>query len=97
MASASPMASAAVVLEVGARFMGQASSVTPTSTTTSAWRASVEAGVPVRRISGMPSRLIAGSTASTSSVSPEFDSASTTSSRATMPMSPCTPSAGWRK
>src|SRR5438093_4582407 len=53
--------------------------------------------MPVRRMSGMPSRLIVGSTASTSSVSPELESAITTSPRATMPMSPCTPSAGWRK
>ena len=70
----------------GARFIGQASSATPTSRTTSACRASVEPGVPGEEDrAGSPSRLIAGSTASTSSVSPEFDSASTTSSRASMP------------
>ena len=82
------MATAAVVLDVGARFMGQASSLTPTSSTTSASRASVEPGVPVRRTRAIPSRLIAGNTSSTSSVSPEFDRASTTSPRARRPMSP---------
>jgi hypothetical protein len=88
MARASPMASAAVVLDVGARFIGQASSATPTSRITSACRASVEVGLPVRRMSCTPSRLMAGSTARTSSVSPELDRARMRSSFATMPMSP---------
>ena len=60
MASASPMARAAVVLEVGARFMGQASSRTPTSSTTSACRASEEAALPVRSTSGTPEPLHRG-------------------------------------
>src|SRR3989442_1145298 len=97
MARASPMASAAVVDDVGARFIGHASSATLTSSTTSHWRASVEPGLPVRSTIGTPSRLSGGRIASTSSVSPEFESASTTSPRATMPRSPCTPSAGCRK
>ena len=91
------MASAAVVEDVGARFIGHASSVTLTSRTTSDCRASVDFGWPVRRMIGTPRRLSGGRIASISSVSPEFDKASTTSPRATMPMSPWTPSAGCRK
>ena len=97
MARASPAASAAVVLDVGARFIGHASSGTLTSSTTSHWRASVETGLPVRRTIGTPSRLRGGKIARTSSVSPEFERASTTSPRATIPRSPWTPSAGCRK
>src|SRR6266487_4218525 len=47
-ASASPIASAAVVLAVGTRFMGHASSVTLQSSATSAACARVEAGPPNR-------------------------------------------------
>ena len=46
-ASASPIASVAVVLAVGARFSGQASSATLTSRCTSAAFASVDSGLPV--------------------------------------------------
>ncbi len=97
MASASPAASAAVVEQVGARFIGHASSGTPTSRTTSHCRASAEPGLPVISTMGTPSRLSVGTMASTSSVCPELEIARTTSPRATMPRSPCTPSAGCRK
>ena len=52
-ASASPIASAAVVLAVGARSSGQASAGTLTSRCTSASRASVDCGRPVIAISGI--------------------------------------------
>src|SRR2546425_1437885 len=50
-ASASPIASDAVVLAVGTRFIGQASSVTLQSIATSAACASDDAGAPVMAIS----------------------------------------------
>ena len=78
-ASASPMARQAVVDEVGASSSGQASSATPTSICTSARRASVDSGLPVMAISGTPRRLSSGRMVRISPVSPEFDSASTTS------------------
>ncbi len=80
MASASPIASAAVVLAVGTRFIGHASSVTLQSSATSAAEASVDAGMPVIAISLAPSRRIVSSRRRISSVSPLYDSAMTTSS-----------------
>ena len=74
------MASAAVVLAVGTRFIGQASSVTLQSSATSAACASVDAGSPVIAISFAPSRRIVSSSWSSSAVSPLYDSATTTSS-----------------
>ena len=53
-ASASPSASAAVVLAVGTRFSGQASSATLQSSATSAACASVDVGSPVIAISFAP-------------------------------------------
>src|SRR5229473_1655003 len=53
-ARASPSASAAVVLAVGARFRGQASCATPASRCTSASLASVESGLPVTAMSFAP-------------------------------------------
>ncbi len=91
------MASAAVVLDVGARFIGHASCGTPTSITTSQTRASGDAGCPVSSTTGTPRRFTAGRMASSSSVSPELESASTISPRASIPRSPWTPSAGCRK
>jgi hypothetical protein len=44
-----------------------------------------------------PWRLMSGTIASSSSLSPEFESAMKTSSRATMPRSPWLASAGWTK
>ena len=54
MASASPIASAAVVLAVGTRFIGHASSATLQSSATSAACASVERGAPVIAMSFAP-------------------------------------------
>ena len=59
-ASASPSASWAVVLAVGARLSGQASFSTPLSSTMSACRASVDFNAPVIAIIGTPSRLSTG-------------------------------------
>jgi hypothetical protein len=70
-ASASPIASAAVVLLVGARSSGQASAGTLTSRCTSPSRASVEPGRPVIVTSLLPWRLSTGSSISSSSDSPE--------------------------
>ena len=97
MASASPITSVAVVLEVGARFSGQASTGTLTSRCTSAMRASEEFGLPLIATSGTPWRLISGRMASSSSVSPELLSARTTSFSVIMPRSPWLASAGCTK
>ena len=96
-ASASPITSAAVVLAVGARPSGHASSETLTSTCTSARRASVEPGLPVSAMSGTPWRRIVGTIISSSSVSPELDSAMTMSSGVIMPRSPWLASPGCTK
>ena len=63
-ASASPSASAAVVLAVGTRFIGHASSETRQSSATSAACASVDSQLPVMVISRAPSRLIVSSSRS---------------------------------
>ena len=96
-ASASPSASAAVVLAVGARFSGQASSATAASRWASAWRASGESDLPVIAIRRAPWRLTSGTIISSSSLEPEFDSASTTSSGVIMPRSPWAASAACTK
>ena len=70
MASASPMARAAVVEAVGARPKGQASSRMETSRCASAAPARVERGLPVMATSGAPRRRIQGTSDTTSSVSP---------------------------
>ena len=49
-----------VVLAVGARLSGQASSGTPISRCTVAMRASEESALPVRAIRGTPKRLMTG-------------------------------------
>ena len=74
------MASAAVVLAVGTRFIGHASSDTRQSSATSAACASVDAVSPVMAISGAPMRFNVSSTCRSSSVSPLYDMAITTSS-----------------
>ena len=61
MHSASPMASAAVVLAVGTRFSGHASSETWQSSATSAACASVDAGFPVMAMMRAPMRRMASS------------------------------------
>src|SRR6266849_3056451 len=95
-ARASPRASAAVVLAVGASVSGQASSVTLTSRTTSDWRASAESGSPVSAMIGTPSRLSWFMRANSSSDPPLFESRMATSSLPTSPRSPCSESTGWR-
>ena len=70
MASASPIARAAVVLAVGTRFSGHASSVTLQSSATSADWASVEPGDPVMARSFAPSRRIVSNSRRISPVSP---------------------------
>src|SRR5690554_3517823 len=97
MASASPSTSETVVEEVGARFSGQASWLTPASRLTAAALASGESGLPVMLIRVMPRRLISGSRVTISLVVPELDRASTTSSRVIMPMSPWLASPGCTK
>jgi hypothetical protein len=87
-ASASPIASAAVVLAVGTRFIGQASSATLQSRATSAAPASDDAGLPVIAISLAPNRRMVSSRWSSSPVSPLYDSATTTSSAWMTPRSP---------
>ena len=82
------MASAAVVLVVGAIFKGHASLSTLTSKWASANFARDELGSPVRAISLAPVRLMIGTIVSNSSVSPELEMATKTSSRVTMPKSP---------
>ena len=91
------MARVAVVLAVGARFSGQASSGTPTSSVTLAARPSVESVLPLITMSGTARRFRCGSSSTSSGVSPELDSASTASPRVIMPRSPCPASAGCRK
>ena len=70
MASASPMASIAVVEAVGARPNGQASSRTLASITTSLDWASVERVFPVMDTRGIASLLMVSSRRRISSVSP---------------------------
>ncbi len=96
-ASASPIASAVVVLVVGARLCGQASCSTLTSSAMSAACASEESIRPVSTINGTPSRLTCGISNRISAVSPELDSASSRSGRVIIPKSPCPASAGCRK
>jgi len=68
-----------VVLAVGARLSGHASSATPTFSTTVAIAPRVECGLPVRAMSGTPRRFRWGSSSTISGVSPEFVSAMTRS------------------
>jgi hypothetical protein len=96
-ARASPSASAAVVLAVGARLSGQASWSTPASRLDVGFRRQRRVQLPVMAISLPPSRLMSGTMVSSSSFSPEFEMAISTSSRVIMPRSPCTASAAWTK
>ena len=86
-----------MVLAVGARLSGQASLSTEASRCASASRAKVEAGLPVIAISLAPRRLINCTMLTISLLSPELDSASTTSSCAIMPRSPWLASPGCTK
>src|SRR5688572_24697523 len=96
-ARASPSASAAVVLAVGARLCGQASCATAASRCTSASRASADSGLPVSAISLAPRRFTSGTICSSSSLAPEYEMAMNTSPPSTMPRSPWLASAGWTK
>ena len=62
---------AAVVEAVGTMLKGQASRSTEASRTTAAWRARVEAALPVRAMTGTPARSIMGRRRTISSDSPE--------------------------
>ena len=86
-----------VVLAVGARPSGHASAATLVSSTTSAPRARGDAGSPLIAKTGSPSRRAGASSATSSGVRPLFDTARKASPRASMPMSPCRPSAACRK
>jgi len=91
------MASAAVVLEVGARPKGQASRATPTSMTMSLARPRVDRGFPVRAMSGSSMGAMRAMSWLSSVVSPLLEMAMSTSPFVTMPRSPCIPSTGCRK
>ncbi len=88
MASASPMASAAVELDVGARPKGQASFSTDTSMTMSLFWASVEESTPVKEMMGAPMCFTELMMGINSRVSPLLEMASRISSLVTMPKSP---------
>src|SRR6266545_605954 len=96
-ARASPRASATVVLAVGARVSGQASSTTDASSATVAWRPRGESASPVRAMIGTPRRLSWLTSPNSSSEAPLFESTTATSSRPTMPRSPWSESTGCRK
>src|SRR3972149_10252023 len=91
------MASATVVLAVGTIFMGHASSLMLTSSTTSLTLERVESVLPVRQIICKFIFLKTGNKARISSVSPLLDIAIIVSSGIIIPISPCIPSAGCRK
>ena len=78
----------AVVLAVGTRFIGHASSAIPQSSVTSAAFASVDRADPLIAITFAPIRRIASISRISSSVSPLCDSARTTSSSRIAPRSP---------
>ncbi len=96
-ASASPITSVAVVLEVGASPSGQASCGTFTHKCTSAARPMALSGRLVRQISCTFCRLSTGISARISPDSPLFEMAITTSLVLTMPRSPWLASPGWTK
>ncbi len=93
-ASASPITICAVVEAVGARPKGHASRSTDTLIVTSAWSASGLCSRPVKATIGTSIRFMAWMMAVTSSVQPLWDNTINTSPAATMPRSPCKPSAG---
>src|SRR3989338_7248292 len=91
------MARAAVVLAVGERPIGQASSLTAAFKITSAARDRLELGLPVITMILRPSRLIMERIFKSSSVSPLLETARTTSPFIIIPRSPWMPSLAWRK
>src|SRR5690349_37827 len=94
-ARASPIASATVVLVVGASVSAQASSSTPPSRTTAAARPSGESATPVMAMIGTPSRPSWPTSPNRSSDAPLFDSRIATSCAPAIPRSPCRESTGW--
>ena len=96
MAKASPRASMAEVLAVGARPRGQASFMAPMFSTQSACLARLELAPPVMAMIFAPMRRMGGIRERISAVSPELERARTMSSGRMRPRSPCTASAGCR-
>ena len=96
-ASASPMTSCAVVLLVGARLLGMASSFTVTSSTKSACEAKYDCRLPTIATIVLPLSLIKGTSTLISGVSPLFDKMNTISPSRTMPKSPWMASAACMK
>ena len=96
-ASASPITSCAAELLVGARFRGSASR----STLTLRWQVEYfpnsEVGLPLMAMMGICICSTMGINRSSSSVCPEFEMASTTSSLAITPRSPWNTSSGLMK
>ena len=91
------MASIAVVEAVGARFSGQASRGIATEMRISAARATDDSGAPVIAIVRISRGRANSSSRTTSGVSPEYDSARTTSPAISIPRSPWLASPAWRK
>src|SRR5689334_239475 len=87
----------AEVLAVGASLSGQASSISPMSSTQSALRASVERATPVSARTFTPMRRAGPSRPIVSAVSPEFEIGSKRSRLRMRPRSPCCASVGCRK
>ncbi len=96
-ARASPTASIAVVLLLGARPSGQASSTGPSSRTTRAARPSVLSARPVMAMIGKPNSASGANSRRISAVSPLWERIKATSSAWMRPRSPWTASAGWRQ
>ena len=87
-AKASPIAISAMALLVGARFMGSASWRTLTFRWQVAYLASNDCGLPLMAMMGISICSTNGMKRSSSSVWPEFEMASTTSSLVITPRSP---------
>ena len=87
-ASASPMTNCAVVLLVGAKLPGMASSSTVTSRTKSACEARYDWRLPTMATILLPLNLMSGTSTLISGVSPLFERITTISPSRTMPKSP---------
>ena len=96
-ARASPMAICAIVELVGARFSGQASFSTPTFRKQVEYLANSDSGLPLMPIIGICMCSTMGMNRSSSSVCPELEMASTTSSGVITPRSPWNTSRGLMK
>ena len=87
-ARVSPITNWAVVLLVGARLSGMASSLTLTSKTKSACEARYDCGLPTMATILLPRNLMSGTNTLISGVSPLFDKMTTISPSRMMPKSP---------